>query len=141
VPGELPAVMRGHGMWIWQLPKSEGGDVNAIAARARGAGVRTVFVKSADGTTPWAQFNATLVQALHELGGQPRQGAGCDVPDAWHEMMDGDGRNPACRENSAGFPPLPEAHDQHDEDSRKGEVETDDGGIAEKGAEQRTCKR
>ena len=36
--GTLPAVMRGAGMWIWQLPESNRGDVDAIAARARGAG-------------------------------------------------------------------------------------------------------
>ena len=34
--GPLPAPFAGNGMWIWELPKSEGGDVNAIAARARG---------------------------------------------------------------------------------------------------------
>ena len=56
-------------MWIWQLPKSEGGDVNAIAARARAAGISTVFVKSSDGPDDaWAQFNPTLVQALHAYG-------------------------------------------------------------------------
>ena len=38
-------------MWIWQLPRTERGDLAAIAARARGAGMSTVFVKSADGTT------------------------------------------------------------------------------------------
>ena len=36
-------------MWIWELPKSEGGDVAAIAARAHAAGMSTVFVKSSDG--------------------------------------------------------------------------------------------
>ena len=56
-------------MWIWELPKSEGGDVNAIAARARAAGISTVFVKSSDGPDDaWAQFNPTLVQALHAYG-------------------------------------------------------------------------
>jgi hypothetical protein len=56
-------------MWIWQLPKSEGGDLNAIAARAHAAGINTVFVKSSDGPADtWAQFNPTLVQALHAQG-------------------------------------------------------------------------
>src|SRR4051812_49190751 len=67
--GVLPAPFAGNGMWIWELAKSEGGDVNAIAARARAAGIGTVFVKSSDGPyDAWPQFNATLVQALHEYG-------------------------------------------------------------------------
>jgi hypothetical protein len=49
LPGELPVVMRGNGMWIWQLPKTEGGNLDAIAARAAAAGISTVFVKAADG--------------------------------------------------------------------------------------------
>ena len=67
--GPLPAPFAGNGMWIWELPKSEGGDVNAIAARAQAAGISTVFVKSSDGPDDaWAQFNPTLVQALHAYG-------------------------------------------------------------------------
>jgi Putative peptidoglycan binding domain len=67
--GRLPAPFAGNGMWIWQLPKSEGGDLNAIAARAHAAGINTVFVKSSDGpANTWAQFNPTLVQALHAQG-------------------------------------------------------------------------
>ena len=66
--GRLPAVFSGDGMWIWQLPKSSGGDVNAIAAHAHASGIETVFVKSSDGTTPWPQFSPQLVAALHELG-------------------------------------------------------------------------
>jgi Putative peptidoglycan binding domain len=64
----LPAAFSGDGMWIWQLPKSSGGDVNAIAAQAHASGIETVFVKSSDGTTPWPQFSPQLVAALHELG-------------------------------------------------------------------------
>jgi hypothetical protein len=67
--GVLPAPFAGNGMWIWQLPKTEGGDVNAIALRARSTGIRTVFVKSSDGPTDaWPQFNPTLVQTLHLQG-------------------------------------------------------------------------
>src|SRR3954452_10928216 len=47
--GVLPAPFAGNGMWIWELPKSEGGDVDAIAARAHAAGIGTVYVKSSDG--------------------------------------------------------------------------------------------
>ena len=59
---------RGNGMWIWQLQKSDGGDVDAIAARAAAASVSTVFVKAGDGTTPWTQFSPLLVGALHQHG-------------------------------------------------------------------------
>ena len=56
-------------MWIWELSRSDGGDVAAIAARARAAGVTTVFVKSSDGAASrWAQFNPELVAALHANG-------------------------------------------------------------------------
>jgi hypothetical protein len=66
--GALPAAFKGNGMWIWQLEKTEGGDVDAIAARAAAAGVTTVFVKAGDGTTPWSQFSPLLVGALHQHG-------------------------------------------------------------------------
>src|SRR6478672_3352247 len=68
VGGPLPAVFRGDGMWIWQVPKSSGGDPLAIAFQARAAGIETVFVKSSDGVTPWAQFNPALIQALRAQG-------------------------------------------------------------------------
>jgi peptidoglycan hydrolase-like protein with peptidoglycan-binding domain len=66
--GMLPAVMRGHGMWIWQLPKSNHGDLDAIAARARGAGMTTVYVKGSDAGNVWTQFTPKLVQDLHARG-------------------------------------------------------------------------
>jgi hypothetical protein len=68
LPGELPAVLRGDGMWIWQLPKSDGGNLDAIAARAAAAGMKTVFVKSADAASVWNQFTPQLVQDLHARG-------------------------------------------------------------------------
>ena len=68
VGGPLPAAFRGDGMWIWELGRSAGGDPAAIGAQARAAGIETVFVKSSDGDTPWAQFSPALVQALHAEG-------------------------------------------------------------------------
>ncbi|WCB94436.1 hypothetical protein DSM104299_03173 [Baekduia alba] len=68
VDGTLPAAFRGDGMWIWQLEKSDGGDVDAIAARAAAAHVGTVYVKAGDGTTAWDQFSPLLVGALHQRG-------------------------------------------------------------------------
>ena len=67
-PGSLPDVFEGNGMWIWMLSKSEGADLDAIAARARGASMRTVFIKSADAASLWPQFSPELVQGLHDRG-------------------------------------------------------------------------
>jgi hypothetical protein len=66
--GSVPAAFRGNGMWIWQLEKSDGGNVDAIAARAAAASVSTVFVKAGDGTTAWDQFSPLLIGALHQRG-------------------------------------------------------------------------
>ena len=67
-PGALPAVFAGDGMWIWYVNKSEGGNLDAIAARARAAGMSTVYVKSADGGDVWEQFSPQLVADLHARG-------------------------------------------------------------------------
>jgi hypothetical protein len=64
----LPAAFAGHGMWIWELPKTEKGDVQRIAQRARAANFQTVFIKAADGTDVWKQFTPGLVQALKTAG-------------------------------------------------------------------------
>jgi hypothetical protein len=66
--GTLPSVLRGSGMWIWELPHSNGGDLDAIAARARAARMSTVFVKSSDAARVWAQFTPQLVEQLHARG-------------------------------------------------------------------------
>jgi Putative peptidoglycan binding domain len=58
----------GNGMWIWYVSKSSGGDPAAIAAQARAHAVRTVFVKSSDGTTWWPQFSTALVAGLKAQG-------------------------------------------------------------------------
>jgi hypothetical protein len=55
-------------MWIWYVSKSSGGNLNAMVARARAAGVQTVFVKSSDGTTWWPQFSRYLISAMHSRG-------------------------------------------------------------------------
>ncbi len=58
----------GNAMWIWLLPRSDGGNPGAIVARARAANVRTVFVKAADGTNLWSQFSPALVSTLRAAG-------------------------------------------------------------------------
>lgn len=57
-----------QGMWIWYVDRSEGGSIPAIIARARKAGIGTVYVKAGDGGTAWSQFSEGLVQALHRGG-------------------------------------------------------------------------
>jgi Putative peptidoglycan binding domain len=66
--GTLPQAFRGNGMWIWQLARSDGGNLDAIAARARAAGISTVFVKAGDEDDRWPQWSTALVQALHDRG-------------------------------------------------------------------------
>jgi putative peptidoglycan binding protein len=66
--GRLPVAFTGAGMWIWELSKSEGGNLFGIVNRARAAGITTVFVKSSDGTDAWDQFTPALVSALRAQG-------------------------------------------------------------------------
>jgi hypothetical protein len=64
----------GRGMWIWEMPRSNGGDVSSIVSRARQYGVKTLFIKSGDGSGHggedgyWSQFSSSLVSALHANG-------------------------------------------------------------------------
>ena len=58
----------GSGMWIWYVDKSDGGDLDAIAARANATGVKTVFIKSGDGATYWSQFSPLVVGGLKQRG-------------------------------------------------------------------------
>jgi Putative peptidoglycan binding domain len=57
-----------QGMWIWYVSKSEGGSVPAILARAKRAGIGTVYVKAGDGSGTWSQLSRYLVGALHAGG-------------------------------------------------------------------------
>jgi hypothetical protein len=69
VPAPDPAAaFAGQAMWIWEVARSEGGDVGAIAARAAGAGMSHVVVKAAHGSAWWPQFGPPLVDALHAAG-------------------------------------------------------------------------
>jgi hypothetical protein len=59
----------GQGMWIWYVSRSNGGNVASIVAQAHAAGVRTLFIKSSDGSSNyWSQFSPQLVQELHAGG-------------------------------------------------------------------------
>ena len=55
-------------MWIWELHYSDGGNVAAIIAQAKRYGIRTLYIKSSDGTSYWPQFSKALVTELHEAG-------------------------------------------------------------------------
>jgi len=67
-PAPSGTVFDGNGMWIWYLDKSDGGNLDAIAARANAAGVKTVFIKSGDGATYWTQFSPLIVGGLKQRG-------------------------------------------------------------------------
>jgi hypothetical protein len=58
----------GRGMWIWELPSSNGGSVGSIIARARANGVSALMIKSGDGAGTWSQFNRHLVSTLRSSG-------------------------------------------------------------------------
>jgi hypothetical protein len=65
---ESRSPLAGNGMWIWYLSHSSHGRLGAIAKKARGHGLNTVFIKSGDGTTYWSQFSPSVVSALHARG-------------------------------------------------------------------------
>jgi putative peptidoglycan binding protein len=58
----------GTGMWIWVTTRSSGGSPAAIGAKARRYGIRSVYVKSSDGTNMWSAFNRPYVAALKAQG-------------------------------------------------------------------------
>jgi uncharacterized membrane protein YgcG len=56
-------------MWIWHVSNSDGGSPDAIATRAKAAGMGTIVIKSSDGSTNyWSQFSPDLVSALKSRG-------------------------------------------------------------------------
>ena len=55
-------------MWIWELPKSDGGSLTSLTADAHRFGLSTLIIKSSDGASMWSQFSAQLVSALHAQG-------------------------------------------------------------------------
>jgi hypothetical protein len=67
-PGPAGSPFAARGMWIWVLGSTDGGDVSTIIAQARAYGIKTLMIKSGDGTGMWSQFNPTLVSELHRAG-------------------------------------------------------------------------
>jgi hypothetical protein len=57
-----------HGMWIWLMSATDGGNISRIIAQAKLDGIGTLIIKNGDGRTPWTQFNPTLVDEIHAAG-------------------------------------------------------------------------
>jgi hypothetical protein len=57
--GDLPEPVRGVGMWIWYVNRSEP-SLQGIIDRATRHGVRTVHIKSGDGVNYWRQFDRAV---------------------------------------------------------------------------------
>ena len=57
-----------NGMWIWYVSSSHGGDLSRIIKRARQSDIKTLYIKSGDGTSTWSQFNKPLINRLHRAG-------------------------------------------------------------------------
>ncbi len=64
--GSNGSAFSGQGMWIWYVSKSNGGRVGSIIRKAKSHGVRTLFIKSADGGNVWSQFTPRLVSKFHQ---------------------------------------------------------------------------
>jgi len=58
----------GQGMWIWYISSSEKGDLGAIVRRAKASRIKTLYIKSADGTGTWSQFTSSMVKRFHRAG-------------------------------------------------------------------------
>jgi hypothetical protein len=66
--GKSHSPYRGDGMWIWYVNKSSGGNLSKIARKAKKHGIRTLYIKSSDGTNAWSQFTHRLVKYFHHRG-------------------------------------------------------------------------
>jgi Putative peptidoglycan binding domain len=60
--------IEGRAVWIFDLAGSSGGSASAIAEQARAAGVDSVFVKAADGTSLLSQYGPAVVSELRADG-------------------------------------------------------------------------
>ena len=69
VSNDLSAVS-GKGMWIWKTLQTEGGDVDAVVARATAAGLRQVWVRVGDSKDGFyaADYLSRLVPKAHRAG-------------------------------------------------------------------------
>jgi hypothetical protein len=68
IPAPSGSAFAARGMWIWELPSTDRGNVADVITQAKQYGIQTLYVKSGDGSSMWSQFNPTLVAELHEAG-------------------------------------------------------------------------
>ena len=54
-------------MWIWQVARSDGGNLGTLIANAHRYGINTLFIKSGDGTSIWSQFNSLSASITRQL--------------------------------------------------------------------------
>ena len=66
--GKSHSPFRGQGMWIWYVSKSSSGKLSRIAKKAKRHGIRTLYIKSSDGTNTWDQFTRPMVKFFHRHG-------------------------------------------------------------------------
>jgi hypothetical protein len=57
-----------RGMWIWYVSRSSGGSLSAIITKAKRYGVKTLLIKSSDGSSGWGQLSPALISTLHANG-------------------------------------------------------------------------
>jgi len=72
-PGEYSVILPrrplwGKGFWIWKLERCEGGNPQAIAEKAKSAGLAHILVKIADGSSPYNGDIWPLVDTLRAAG-------------------------------------------------------------------------
>lgn len=53
---------RQQGMWIWYVSQAERGNINKIAAKAKKYKIKTLYVKSSDGSSWWPQWDDWAAQ-------------------------------------------------------------------------------
>lgn len=58
----------GKGLWIWNLPRCFGGNLDTIIAKCKEVGLSYVLVKSGDGVNTWSQWNRNVVDKFHAAG-------------------------------------------------------------------------
>jgi hypothetical protein len=64
--GSKGSAFSGQGMWIWYMSASNHGRVGSIIRKSKSHGIRTLFIKSADGGSVWSQFTPSLVKKFHQ---------------------------------------------------------------------------
>ena len=68
-PAAAESPFDGNAMWIWQLPRTERGDLVAIARKAKASNVSALYIKSADGSSrDWKQFTPAMVRYFQSQG-------------------------------------------------------------------------